>query len=66
MMIDLCDDPKASPLHFRRVLAPQPSPASVLLVDRRLGWMRPEEKAAATAVEISAQSMFYAQVGGLI
>lgn len=65
-MVDVAEEEEEGkgeegPLHFRRVLAPQPSPASHLLVERRLGWMDPGLRTAMQAIEIAPQAMFYAQ-----
>lgn len=60
VMIEADDDPAAA-LHFRRVLAPKPSPASYLLAERRLKWLAPGDRDRLAAMEVSAQSLSYAQ-----
>lgn len=54
-LIDVASDD--SPLHFRLVLSPRPTPASKLLVDRRLGALPFDQKAALKGLEVSPQAM---------
>lgn len=54
-LVDIASDD--SPLHLRLVLAPRPTPASKLLVERRLAAMPFDQKAAVKGLEVSPQVM---------
>ncbi|KAL3144498.1 hypothetical protein ABBQ32_004236 [Trebouxia sp. C0010 RCD-2024] len=54
-LVDIASDD--SPLHFRLVLAPGPTPASELLVDRRLDALPFDQKAVMKGLEVSPQAM---------
>ncbi|KAL0042685.1 hypothetical protein WJX79_007704 [Trebouxia sp. C0005] len=54
-LIDVASD--ESPLHFRLVLSPRPTPASKLLVERRLRALPFDQKAAMKGLEVSPQAM---------
>lgn len=54
-LVDVASDD--SPLHLRLVLAPGPTPASKLLVERRLAALPFDQKAAIKGLEVSPQVM---------
>lgn len=53
--------PAESPLHFQMVLSPSPTPATVLLLPRRLEALSKEERDTVEEIEVSPQTMTTAE-----